>query len=177
MALGVYRMPSHLEASLSESAAQQPQKRSIPVDHNELMLFLESFFQPKYSIEDAIRVFGQIQDDSLPNWIILKPKSEELELVKLEYVDLEVESIRKRFLVSIFVRYLDTIPVSFNKFRQKYGAPEELTRVKPHSDIPYRFDIAGKKMVGDVILFVRERTEKDLQAVHSFKLTRYPREN
>jgi hypothetical protein len=153
------------------SGAQQ--NRSFPMDHNDIMLLMEMFLQPTYSIEDAIKLLGQIKDDSLPNWIVLKPKTHELELVKLERLEVREDSMKKTFLASIFIRYVDTISVSFSKISQKYGQPNELPRLKPHGDIPYRFDVKEKALRGNLILFVKGRTEKDVRPVHSIQFTRY----
>lgn len=155
----------------------QHETRIDTMDHNDIMQYMDLFLQPHYSIEDAKKIFGEVKDDSRPGWIVLKPKTDALELVQLEYLELQKNTDKEIFLASVFIRYVDIIFVAFSKLGEKYGEPEEIPRLKPDGDIPYRFEVKGNYLQGDLILFVRGRTEKDIRLVHGIKFTRYPPEN
>ncbi|NOZ85227.1 MAG: hypothetical protein GXP49_02980 [Deltaproteobacteria bacterium] len=146
------------------------------MEQKNIMLITDKFLQPPFSVKDAVRMFGPIKDDTLPNWIILDPKIDNVELVKLEYIEIDDGDAKEKFLASILIRFIDTIHISFPNLYKEFGKPDELVRLHPDSDIPYRFKIDGKPLKGALVLYVKGRTSKDLQPVHSIKFVRYPKE-
>jgi hypothetical protein len=138
-------------------------------DYRNFRRFFEMFLEnPSFSVGDAVELLGEKQDESLPDRIILRPRSPDVSSVQLE-----LDS--GNFLAGISIQFaVDQYPaVLFSELIREHGEPQQLPLPPPNippggyyrADHSYRFQGRGV-LEGSLIVTVEGERKEDLnQAV------------
>jgi hypothetical protein len=97
-------------------------------DYRNVRPFFAMFLDnPSFSVEDAVELLGEKQDESLPRRISLKPRHPDVSWVQLE---LDVDN----FLLGMSVQFADRHypSVSFSELIREYGEPQQLPLPPPN---------------------------------------------
>ena len=149
--------------------AQPETKRAAAdyTDYRNVHRFFEMFLgNPSFSVQDAVELLGQKQDESLPHRIALKPKSSDVQWAQLEIMGGSLDGISIRFAPG------HCPSVSFSTLIRDYGKPHQLPLLPPrlrpgeiyHADYSYSFE--GRRVLrGSLIVTVEGERKADLNPV------------
>ncbi len=151
----------------------QALEKAVMTD-KEILSLIETLLQPTFGIDDAVAIFGEIEEDRMPNTIRLTPTDNRYSEVILEYLELEGAPEGDRFLAGISLRFAKPVPMSFALFAERYGEPSKGPRLHRDQPTPYRFQLDGYPHPGHLLLFVNESGEPIERFVTMVKLLRHP---
>lgn len=144
------------------------------MDTKYLMLLIEMFLQPTYTIEMAVALIGPVKDDTLPNTLDLQARDPNIEHAMLEYLETE----DGRFLSGLLLRFETLVDISFAKLTARYGEGRPSRRLKPEQPRPFHFQLAEHPLKGDLFIATESYDDKAaVRPVRYFKIIRHqPRE-
>jgi len=141
-----------------------------------LLLLIELFLQPAYSVEDAVARIGPIIHGVVPGQvqrvgeINLRPHDARICAARLKY------RASDGALSSILLDLSEPQRIDFDQLRALYGAPTEEPRLHPRQPIPYCFTAMGHPLWGSVVLSISTPNPEGVREVNRIFLLRMSHE-
>ena len=144
------------------------------MDTTTLLDLIDRFYRTTFAVATALGLFGPVALESENTVTLAPPAGSPFASVTLEM--LRDKAGAPPFLAGVSIRFKEPPLIDFAVLAQRHGPGEELPRLKPTQDIPYRFLIQGADYSGYVLCLVPATpdAQEPRRTVNNLILRRFP---